>query len=394
MPKKTYTKLFRQQFVSTWFRTRDESTFIDHCERFGVPRQTAYEWLARYEVGGQDGLEARSSAPRYCPHATDKATIKLLIAARRDHPNWGPRKLRAWLEERTLWDLNLPAPSTIGDILKRAGLVPTRKRRNKKHRSATPFTDVEAPNDVWTTDFKGHFRLLNGRYCYPLTLADCFSRFVLRCDAYYSANIECWRSFERAFVDYGLPHAIRSDNGAPFASSQSPGGLSKLSVWWVRLGIKPELITPASPWENGRHERMHRTLKEEATDPPQANRTKQQHAFDAFRDEFNHERPHEALGMKPPSKLYTNSSRSYPTKIRELEYPTTHVLRRVSDIGVISWNSKRLFLSSVLAGEVVGLQQSTEQCWQVYFGPVLLGILDGARPERGLQPARERDESV
>jgi transposase InsO family protein len=384
MAKKRYTRLFRQQFVQRWFHAQEESTFIEHCERFGVPRATGYEWLQRYDAFGPDGLDDMSSAPRSSPHVTKPDIIELILDARRQHPNWGPRKLRVWLDEYFPWKLKLPAPSTIGDILKRGGLIPTRRRRKKVHRYAMPFTEAEAPNDVWTTDFKGHFRLLDGGYCYPLTLVDGFSRFVLCCDAYRSTSIECRRSFERAFIEYGLPRVIRSDNGSPFASAHALAGLSKLSVWWVRLGILPERITPASPWENGSHERMHRTLKQEATDPPQANRTKQQKSFDAFRREFNEERPHEALGMKPPAKFYAPSSRSYTRKLVELEYPNTHVLRRVSDIGVISWEGHRVFLSSVLAGQVVGLQQVSDTSWRVHFGPLLLGVLDATKAELGV----------
>lgn len=388
MGKKAYAMLFREQFVSTWFGSRDVSSFIEHCERFGVPRPTAYEWLARYEKAGAAGLAPRSSAPHVCPHATDAKTVELIIAARREHPTWGPRKLKAWLEDSVPYSLDLPAPSTIGDIVRRAGLVPTKKRRRHKHRSLRPFTDVDAPNDVWTTDFKGQFRLLNGRSCYPLTLVDCFSRFILRCDAYYSTSGGCRRSFEQAFIEYGMPRAIRSDNGAPFASTRSPAGLSRLSVWWVRLGIRPELITPASPWENGRHERMHRTLEEEATDPPQPNNAKQQRSFDVFRIDFNEVRPHEALSMKTPASFYTTSRRPYPKTLPELEYPNTHLLRRVSDIGVITWNGTRVFLSSVLAGEVIALVQITETTWEVYFGPILLGTLDEAAAQKGLLSVR------
>jgi transposase InsO family protein len=384
MEKKRYTRLFRQQFVETWFRAKEDCTLIEHCERFGVPRATAYEWLERYRALGTRGLEDQSSAPRYSPHATKPEIIDLIVDARRQHPTWGPRKLRAWLDEAFPWELELPAPSTIGDILKRRGLVASRKRRARRHRYVTPFTEPEAPNDVWTTDFKGHFRLLDGRYCYPLTLVDYFSRFVLRCDGYRSASIECRRSFERAFIEYGLPRVIRSDNGSPFASAHALAGLSKLSVWWVRLGILPERIKPASPWENGSHERMHRTLKQEATDPPQPNRTKQQKSFDAFRREFNVERPHEALGMKPPATFYAPSSRSYTSKLVELEYPNAHLLRRVSDIGVISWDGHRVFLSSVLAGQVVALQQVSDTSWHLHFGPLLLGALDATKPELGV----------
>jgi putative transposase len=394
MAKKRYTTLFRQQFVQRWFHARDEWTFIEHCDRFGVPRPTGYEWLRRYTAYGVAGLEDSSSAPRSSPHATRTDIVELVLSARREHSTWGPRKLRAWLEQSLPWNLQLPAPSTIGDILKRNGLVTTKTRRRKAHRCATPYTEANAPNDVWTTDFKGHFRLLDGQYCYPLTLVDYFSRFVLRCDAYCSTSIECRRSFETAFVEYGLPRVIRSDNGAPFASAHALAGLSKLSVWWVRLGIMPERIRPASPWENGSHERMHRTLKQEATDPPQRSRAKQQKSFDLFRREFNEQRPHEALGMKPPAKFYAPSSRSYPRKLEELEYPNAHLLRRVSDIGVISWEGHRIFLSSVLAGQVVALQQVSETSWHLHFGPLLLGALDATQPQLGVRLATVNDGEV
>lgn len=387
MAKKRYTTLFRQEFVGRWFHARDEWTFIEHCERFGVPRPTAYEWLRRYAATGEKGLLDRSSAPHSSPHATRPDIVDLIIDARRQHPTWGPRKLRGWLDDSWPWELDLPAASTIGDILKRHGFVESKKRRARGQRSATPYTEADAPNDVWTTDFKGHFRTRNRQYCYPLTLVDAFSRLILRCDAYRSTDAKCWRSFESAFLEYGLPRVIRSDNGTPFSSAQSLGGLSKLSIWWVRLGILPERIKPASPWENGRHERMHRTLKAEATDPPQLNHRKQQKAFDHFRREFNEERPHEALGMKPPSKFYARSPRPYTKKLTELEYPSTYLLRRVSDIGVISWEGHRVFLSSVLAKQVVALHQESDDRWQLYFGPILLGTLDSSKPELGVHRA-------
>jgi transposase InsO family protein len=389
MAKKKYTKLFRQRFVETWFSRRRDHTFSEHCERFGVARPTAYEWMERYREEGPVGLEERSSAPRSSPHATKPDIVELIVDARRRHPTWGPRKLRVWIEQQFPWDLALPAASTIGDILKRTGLVVSKRRRQRTHQHATPYTEAEAPNDVWTTDFKGHFRLLNGRYCYPLTLVDCFSRFLLRCDAYGSTSIECRRSFESAFIEYGLPNVIRSDNGSPFAAVHALGGLSRLSVWWIRLGILPERITPASPWENGSHERMHRTLKQEATDPPQANLKQQQRAFGTFRHEFNDERPHEALDMKPPSFFYSVSSRSYPRRLPEIEYPSTHLLRRVSDIGVISWEGRRVVRSSVLSNQIVGLQQTTDTSWQLYFGPILLGQFDATKPDDGLLPPTE-----
>ena len=386
MVKKTYTRLFRQQFLETWFSTRDETTFSDHCLRFSVSRQTAYDWLSRFDVEGLVGLEAKPSVPGRCPHATDAKTVELIIEAREEHPTWGPRKLRAWLEQQGPWKLDLPAPSTMGSILKRAGLVSARKRRHGVARYASPFLHVKAPNDVWTTDFKGQFRTRDRLLCYPLTLADCHSRYLLRCDAYASPDAAVWRSFEAAFIEYGLPSAIRSDNGLPFASSATPAGLSRLSVWWLRLGILPERIAPGSPWENGRHERMHRTLKAEATDPPQANRKQQQRAFDAFRREFNHDRPHEALGQRPPRTLYTNSKQAYPRKLPEWEYPGTYQLRRITNTGMLHLDGRRLFLTTLLRQQVVGLKQVAEQTWKLYAGRLLLGTVAGTKRELRLIP--------
>lgn len=386
MAKRTYTRLFRQQFVETWFLTRDETTFSDHCVRFSVSRQTAYEWLSRFDDDGADGLEAKPSAPGRCPHATDDRTVELIVEAREAHPTWGPKKLRAWLEEQCPSAIDLPAPSTMGSILKRAGLVPTRKRRHRVARYASPFLHVRAPNDVWTTDFKGHFRTRDRLLCYPLTLADCHSRYLLRCDAYASPDAAVWRSFEAAFIEYGMPSAIRSDNGLPFASSATPGGLSRLSVWWLRLGILPERIAPGSPWENGRHERMHRTLKAEATEPPQANRKQQQRAFDTFRREFNQDRPHEALGQRPPRTLYAHSKRAYPRKLPEWEYPGSYQLRRITTTGMLQVDGRRILVSPLLQHQVVGLKQVAEQAWKLYAGRLLLGTVDGTRRNLRLLP--------
>jgi hypothetical protein len=239
---------------------------------------------------------------------------------------------------------------------------------------------------VWTTDFKGQFATRDGRLCYPLTLADCYSRYLLRCDAYLSPNGDARTSFQSAFIEYGMPAVIRSDNGAPFASV-TPGGLSTLSVWWIRLGILPERIAPSSPWENGRHERMHRTLKAEATQPAQSNKKQQQRTFDAFRREYNDERPHESLGMKPPSRFYNCSKRSYPKRLPELEYPNNQQLRRVTDAGVISVEGRRLFLTTVLKGEMVGLKQTDDDTWELYFGPLLLGSIDSTKNKLKLERA-------
>jgi transposase InsO family protein len=386
MTKKSYTFRFRQEFIEAW--TRYTGTFIDHCERFGVTRQTGYDWLDKVHLGGFDALATKSSAPLSRPHTTPARIAEHVIAARKLHPTWGPRKLGPWLLTRHP-ELELPAASTMGEILKRAGLVPKRRRRQRMPRYSEPFSAVEAPNDVWTTDFKGQFHTRDGSLCYPLTIADAHSRFLIRCDAYLSPDASCKASFVSAFEEFGLPRAIRSDNGTPFASSRSPAGLSTLAVWFVHLGILPERIAPASPWENGRHERMHRTLKAEATEPPQANRNVQQRVFNAFRYEFNHERPHESLGQKPPVTAFNKSSRPYPKKLPDIEYPDDYELRSVSNSGHFSWRGRRLWASASLAGEVIGLKHARDRDHEVYFGPILLGTLHEDRPEAGLVKVRD-----
>jgi putative transposase len=381
MTKKIYTVRFRQEFIEAW--TKYTGTFSEHCDRWNVSRQSAYDWLERVRLSGFDGLVTKSSAPHHCPHETPNEIVELVIAARKLHPTWGPRKLRPWLLTRHR-DIELPAPSTMGEILKRAGLVPKRRRRQRMAVYSAPFANVEAPNDVWTTDFKGQFHTRDGKLCYPLTIADAHSRFFLRCDGYLVPDESARASFESAFIEFGLPGAIRSDNGTPFCGSRAPAGLSTLSVWWIRLGIMPERIEPASPWQNGRHERMHRTLKEDATRPPQANLKAQQRAFDAFRYEYNHERPHESLDQKPPVSVYNKSSRPYPKKLPELQYSDEHVLRGVSTCGHFRWRGRRYWLSSTLAGEVIGLKPASDGVWDVHFGPILLGTLHDDRPELGL----------
>lgn len=380
MSKKIYTVRFRQEFIETW--TRYTGTFIDHCDRWGVSRQTGYDWLNKVHLGGFEGLATKSSAPHECPHTTPDAIVDHVIAARKLHPTWGPRKLGPWLLTRHP-ALELPAPSTMGEILKRAGLVPQRRRRQRVPRYSEPFAEVEAPNDVWTTDFKGQFRTRDGKLCYPLTIADAHSRFLIRCDAYLSTDGDCKASFVSAFEEYGMPRAIRSDNGTPFVASRAPAGLSTLSVWLVRLGITPERIAPASPWENGRHERMHRTLKAEATQPAQANRNVQQRVFNAFRYEFNNERPHESLGQKPPVTAFNVSSRPYPTRLPDLEYPEDYELRSVSTCGHFRWRGRGIWLSTTLGGEVVGLKAIADGILEVYFGPILLGTLHEKNPKVG-----------
>ena len=290
------------------------------CCQYGISRKTGYKWAARYVAGGEEGLKDRSRAPHRSPQRTEQRVVDALIQLRRAHPRWGPKKLVGyWVRRRPSW--SWPAASTAGDILKRAGLIQPRRRRRRRVHPGRPKIEVRSANDLWTADFKGEFRTGDRRYCYPLTVADRCSRYLLGCQGQLSTAHACVQPvFETLFRDEGLPLAILSDNGSPF-SSTALAGLSRLSVWWIKLGIQPLLIDPGHPEQNGAHERMHRTLKAETTRPPAANLTAQQGYFNAFREEFNHQRPHEALGQRPPADFYQASPRPYPKTLREIEYP-------------------------------------------------------------------------
>jgi putative transposase len=338
----------------------------------GVSRKTGYKWVERFEQEGPEGLQDRSRAPRSSPNRTPEEIVEGLLEMRRQHPRWGPKKLIAWLEDHRsgqAW----PAASTAGEILKRHGLVRGRPfRRRIEHPGRTLYPVLE-PNDLWTADFKGQFRTGDARYCYPLTAADCLSRYLLGCQALRSsATQKSQEIFERLFRQYGLPRAIRTDNGAPFASI-AIGRLSTLSVWWIRLGILPVLIEPSHPEQNASHERMHRTLKEETARPPQANLAAQQRRFDRFRREYNEQRPHESLGQRPPASLYRPSPRPYPKRLPPLEYPGHFEIRHVGSNGCISWNAQWLHLTQALADQDVGLEEIHEGVWSIHFGPMLLG---------------------
>lgn len=371
MPWSTSSPMsLRLEFVLDALQAR--TTFAALCASYGISEKTGYKWRARFLAGGPAALTDRSHAPRHCPHRISAALAALLCAERRAHPTWGARKLRARLlaAHPTLpW----PAASTLTAALDRAGLVAHRPRRARGAHPAFPLTQPVAPNDVWSTDFKGEFRTGDGRYCYPLTVLDGASRLLLACRARPRiASRDTQASFRRLFETYGLPRVIRSDNGPPFAST-ALRGLSRLNVWWLRLGIVPERIRPGCPQENGVHERMHRTLKAEATRPPGAHCQAQQRRFDAFRREYNEERPHEALGQVPPATRYTPSARAYPRVLPPVEYPAHFETRRVGSHGRFRWQSRSIFLTKSLVGEPIGLDRIDETRWAVYFGAQLLG---------------------
>jgi putative transposase len=362
----------KMQFIADYLR--QTLSIIELCELYGVSRKTGYKWIARYLKHGPLGLEERSRQPHSSPHQTPRPVVDAFIALRRHHPAWGAKKLLSILQKRhPSWPL--PARSTVCEILRRNGLVPKKRHRRHIGHPGKPTSQILAPNDVWSADFKGHFKTGDGLYCYPLTVADGYSRLLLGCQALSSTRVqEAKPVFTRLFKECGLPKRIRTDNGVPFATN-TLARLSQLSAWWVRLGILPEFIEPGKPQQNGRHERMHRTLKAETTRPPAATRRAQQRTFDRFRHEFNCERPHEALDMHTPASRYEVSPREMPTKLPPLEYPDRFEVRYVSGNGGIRWNHQWVNVSHTCVGEYVGLEEIDDGVWNVYFGPLKLGRL-------------------
>jgi len=351
-------------------------TFTDLCALYGISRVTGYKWLARANASGLDCLQELSRRPHTCPHATPPVLQARLLEARRRHPTWGPRKLLALMrrqERRHGTAFAWPARSTVAELLRRNGLSAKRRRRVRRGHPGRPLTPMTAPNVIWTADYKGQFRLGDGRYCFPLTVQDGFSRYLLACRGLTgTTTAECRPVFVRLFQEYGLPEILRTDNGVPFAT-MALGRLSQLSVWWIRLGIYPELIEPAHPEQNGRHERMHRTLKRATARPPAPSLRGQQHRFEVFRDEYNAVRPHEALGDATPASLYLRSPRPYPSTLAPLEYPGHFEVRLVSANGGIRWLHDWVNVSHVLAGEYVALEEIDEGEWDLYFGHLKLG---------------------
>ena len=351
------------------------------CRRAGVARKTGYKWVERYRACGADALADRSHARHSQAHRTPADTEALIVACRRAHPTWGPRKLLDYLAPRHP-GVRLPAVSTAGAILDRHGLVDHCPRRRKHPHPGTRPLVADAPNDVWTTDCarvrapKGEFRTGDGVYCYPLTVCDAYSRMVLCVDGFASvAHPGVVASFMRLFAEHGLPHAVRSDNGGPFVY-RAIDGLSHLNVLWTRLGIAHERIHPGRPDQNGRHERMHRTLKAETARPPERDMAAQQERFDGWRAEFNRERPHEALGGAVPSSLYGPSGRRLPPTLPQPEYAGHAEVRRVSGAGGVKFKGREVFVSRVLVGESVSLSETSDGVWDVHFYRRLLGRMD------------------
>ena len=363
----------RERLVRAWLSKR--YTVTELAGEFEVSRKTVYKWTARHTLEGLPGLRDRPRVALYHPNAVSRDIADAVVRAKLAHPLWGPLKLRPLSDEPSKIHDGWPAPSTRGAILARAGLTRSRRRRRHIPPNTMPFRDCLEPNDLWCGDFKGWFRTGDGARCNPLTITDACGRALLRCQAVDRQDYRHTRPvFESAFREFGLPRAIRTDNGAPFASLAA-GGLSELSVWWVKLGIWPDRIEPGHPEQNGRHERMHLTLKLDCCQPPAPTLGKQQLRFDCFRDVFNNQRPHQALDFKTPASVYRPSSRPYPDSLKDPVYPDGFSVRRVRSNGEVRWRGGLVFISTVLRAEAVGICEG-DLGYDVYFGPVLLGRIN------------------
>jgi transposase InsO family protein len=349
-----------------------EATMSELCRQFNISRKTGYEVYERWRLGGAASLLARSHIPHHCPHAVDEARRAAILGVRHKHATWGPKKVKAWLEHHrpeTMW----PAASTIGDILNREGLTVARKKRARTPARTAPFSGCDAPNDVWSMDFKGWFRTGNGERCDPFTLQDQMSRFLLRTVPVARTDSEhVWAVLDSAFREFGLPARIRSDNGPPFASCGA-GGLSPLSVLLLKAGVMPERIDPGSPQQNGRLERLHLTLLQDTASPPAASLRAQAERFRAFRKTYNEDRPHEALGLVTPASVYAASPRPWSGRLRSPEYAAGVIVRRVRTRGLIKWRGGLVYVSPTLYGEPVGIEETEDGRFEVRYGALLLG---------------------
>ena len=367
---------------------RDEYSMTELCGQFGIARETGYVWLRRYRRYGTQGLAELNRAPRFHPNQTPAGIEAAVLGLRQAHMTWGPRKLKRILE-RDQPGRAWPAASTIGEVVKRAGLVVARKKRRRTEPYSEPLAHAVESNRVWCADFKGWFRSGDGTRIDPLTISDAWSRYLLRSQAVEKTDTERVRAiFEAAFREHGLPEAIRTDNGAPFASS-AVAGLSRLAVWWIKLGIVAERIEAGHPEQNGRHERMHRTLKQDLS--PAKDRRGQQRELDRFRREYNEVRPHEALRMQTPASVYQPSPRPYPARLPEVQYPDTMLVRTVKSHGHFRWKMHDVFLSEVLWGEPVGLLPVDDRTFTVYFAHMPLARFDCKTCKLSRLPEGRRD---
>jgi transposase InsO family protein len=375
----------RLQFLSSYLK--EEMSLSELCREFGVSRPTGYRWINRYKEAGPEGLLNLSSKPHGCSHAISEETENAILGLRSKHPSWGARKLKARLETlhpRFSW----PAASTFGNILNRAGLTNPVQKKRRTTPYSEPFSEVTAPNQLWCMDFKGYFSTGDGTRCDPFTITDAYSRYLIRCQTVSRMDLsQVVAVCEAAMREYGMPTRIRTDNGTPFAANGLLG-LSKLSLSWTKMGIVHERIQPGKPQQNGRHERMHRTLKEDTTKPPALTLRLQQKKFDRFRHIFNFERPHEGIGNETPASLYQRSTVMFPRVLVPFVYPRGFQTRRVNTSGDISWHKDRVFISQVFSFEELGFEEMDEDIFRVYFRETELGELDVTelrfRPVRAL----------
>jgi transposase InsO family protein len=381
----TNTKQEREAFIGDFHREKSEVAEL--ARRYGISRKTAYKWLGRFAEKGWAGLEERSRAPQNHPNALSAEIEERVLELKARWPKWGAPKLLVKLREHVPVE-DCPSESSVSRILQRHGLVRPQGRRRPRAQG-TPLQDYVGSNAIWCADFKGWFSTGDGTICTPLTMTDGFSRYLLRCQG-LSAGTGGWivkPIFETVLREYGLPEAIRTDNGAPFACA-GLGGLTKLSVWWLRLGIRLERSRPGCPQDNGRHERMHRTLKAETAQPPRANMAAQQRAFDAFRREYNQERPHEGIDGQTPAAIYVPSTREFPVRLPEVEYAAHWSTRQVRESGQIKWRGKNVHVTMALAGERIGLEPLEDGLWMTHFATHPLGVFDERRGT--IEPLRGR----
>lgn len=364
------------KFISAFLESKRECTFKELCSRFNISCKTGYKYVSRFESEGIDGLKERSRAPHHNAQKIPPFIEEQILAAKAKYPYWGSKKISTWLAQEHQ-EIAWPAKSTIDELFKRQGLVRASKRKRRTVVYNEPFISIEQPNDSWSIDYKGQFRLGNKQLCYPLTVTDNFSRYLLAVEG--AARISGTSAKElltRLFIEFGLPLGIRSDNGSPFAST-GVGGLSRLAVWLIKLGVVPERIRPGHPEENGRHERMHLTLKKETASPPKWDQKEQQDTFDLFKKMFNEERPHEGIEFKRPAWLYAQSPRAFPSRIPPVDYDSSvEKTRRIRTNGTMKWQGKEIFLSETLIGETIGMKPHAENEWKVFFAFVPIAIFN------------------
>jgi transposase InsO family protein len=373
----------RIQFMGDYLK--GEWTVTELCRYYGISRPTGYKWIERWKQEGPEGLRERSRAPRHNPQAVSEKIQDMLLQVRGRHPDWGPSKLLAWLTPRHPQVERWPSASTVGELLKRRGLVRTRRLRARSTPTVTGLSEAQRSNDVWCADFKGWFQTKDGQRCDPLTISDLHTRYLICCQILPKPGTEAvQRQFQAAFRQYGMPRVIRTDNGVPFASVAF-GGLSRLSVGWIKLGITPQRIAPGKPQQNGAHERMHRTLKDATLRPPSRTPRAQQRRFDDFVEEYNEERPHAALGQHPPGQFYTESLREYPLRTPQPHYDAPLVVRRVRSNGEVKWQGQKIYLSETLIDEWVAFEPQDDNYWRVWFYDYPVTVWD-SRHRQFLRP--------